>query len=183
MCFAALVGLSKSALATVNENLAYTYYQVNVDSASSLRKALNSASPFKYNGRIFHGHTDWHISWHFWWDERPDGRCSIKRVSVDFTSTIGLPQLMSATTAQQNQFNTYVTALRTHELGHVNVGKSAAYAIDQAIFNLPEMASCSRLGAAANDIGNRMLSDYQAREIRYDAETEHGKTQGAWLDR
>jgi len=54
--------------------------------------------------------------------------------------------------------------------------------IEGEIFSMPEMETCAGLEAAANDLGTQTLSDYRTRERKYDVETDHGRSQGAWLD-
>jgi predicted secreted Zn-dependent protease len=104
------------------------------------------------------------------------------RVYVDLESKIVLPSLVNATDEQHKRFETYITALRSHELGNVDFGKQAAFAIEKAIINLPELANCKVLDAAANAAANQLLESYKQKEVQYDIDTDHGKTQGAWID-
>lgn len=83
----------------------------------------------------------------------------------------------------REQFDKYLSALRVHELGHYDIANIAAAEIDRMILALPEMPSCKVLETTANDLGYRTLSEYKEKEIRYDASTAHGRSQGAWLDK
>lgn len=173
----------QTSSAEVSENLDYTYYTANADPARSLLSILNTSSPIRQNGQVFHGYTNWYVRWDFRWHEKPDGKCRITSASTKLTGSINLPRLNAATPVQEVQFGKYVTALRVHELGHYDVGKAAAITIDRKIRSLPEMSSCRALESAANDLGMRTLDEYKERELRYDDSTYHGKSQGAWLDR
>lgn len=169
--------------ADVNESLEYKYYKANADSSRSLSSILNSATPIREDGKFFHGDAYWHIKWNFRWSEKPDGSCKISSVTTELTCNIQLPELIGATGEQRDQFKKYQSALRTHELGHCKIGKKAAAIIDSKILSLPEMSSCKDLGAAGNDIGYQAIKEYGEKVELYDAKTEHGKSQGAWLDR
>jgi predicted secreted Zn-dependent protease len=177
-----LLIIAKTSSAQVSESLVYTYYTANADTSRSLLSVLNKASPIKINNRTFHGLTKWYVKWNYHWFEQPNGRCKITTVTTKYTSSIQLPELVGANSAQEQTFNNYLTALRTHELGHYDIGKQAADVIDSGIASLPEMSSCKELETAANDLGYQTLDEYKAKEKQYDADTGHGKTQGAWLE-
>ena len=173
--------LGQTAHATVSEQLDYDYYTVNADPNRTLQSVITEASPIHRDGHTFHGFTHWHVKWHFSWHEASDGRCRINKVNTELTATIQLPRVVNPTASQEEQFNRYLTALRTHELGHFENGKDAANEIDQGILALPEMESCQKLSSAANDLGHSILKQHNEKDVQYDAETQHGKTQGARL--
>lgn len=93
-----------------------------------------------------------------------------------------MPKLIRPNALQKSQFERFITALNVHELGHYNLGKEAATVIGARILALPEMSRCEVLETAANNLGEQILNEYRERERQYDAATEHGKTQGAWLE-
>lgn len=174
---------ANTASAHVSEHLDYTYYTATADANSSLRETLNKATPIREDKRSFHGYTKWNVKWHYRWFEQANGWCKITTVTTEVTGNITLPELVGATAEQAKAFDNYVSALRVHELGHYDIGRETATVIDSGILALPEMSSCKELEATANALGYQTLDDYKAREKRYDAETNHGKTQGAWLDK
>jgi len=178
-----LLIVANTASAQVSEHLDYTYYTAQADANSSLREALNKVTPILVDNNSFHGYTKWNVKWHYRWFEQADGRCKMTTVTTDLTGNITLPELVGATAEQAAAFNRYVSALRVHELGHYDIGRKTATAIDNGILALPAMSSCKALEATANALGYQTLDDYKAREKQYDAETNHGKTQGASLDR
>jgi len=45
------------------------------------------------------------------------------------------------------------------------------------------MSNCDDLGVTGNEIGNQTLRKSKDKVKQYDAKTEYGKSQGAWLDR
>ena len=175
--------LATGVAAEVQDTLEYTYYDAPVTAGQRLGPALTSASPINENGRVFHGHTKWNVHWNFRWSGRGDGTCMITRVTISFTANITMPRLVGGDAAQRQAFERYVAALKLHEMGHYQIGKDAALGIDQKILTLPTMEDCGSLKATANAGAYRILASYQDKERQYDADTEHGKTQGAWLDK
>lgn len=169
--------------ADVKERITYAYYNANADPSRSLLSILNSSTPIRIDGEFFHGYADWQVKWYFRWSEKPDGSCKISSVTTELTCNIQLPKLFGANAEQRDQFERYLSALRVHELGHCEIGKKAAAKIDRNILSLPEMSSCNDLGVAGNDIGYQTLREYEEKVKQYDAKTDYGRLQGAWLDR
>lgn len=169
--------------AEIIENLAYTHYTADADSTRSLPSILNASSPLRHDGSVVYGYYNSNNSWKLRWFRKPDGRCKITKVTIEITGEITLPRLEGGTYAQRARFDTFLSALRVHELGHHDINKEAAAAIGRKILSLPEMTSCTALESAANDLGQQTINEYKERTVRYDAETNHGRSQGARLDR
>jgi len=171
------------AHAEVRETLDYEYYDAPVARGQSLLTALNSASTIREDGRTFHGHTKWLVRWNFWWQENRDRSCRITSVKTSVATTITLPRISGGTAAQKSEFQRFSAALKEHELGHRDNGKEAAEQVQRAILAMPEMADCKQLERAANEAGRRVIREHNDKDKRYDAETRHGRNQGAWLER
>lgn len=167
----------------VRETINYSHYTAHVARGQSLMEALNAASPIRQDGRTYHGYTKWLVRWNFRWNENRDRSCSIASVTTSVTSTITLPRIDGGTASQKKEFQRFSAALKEHELGHHNIAKAGAEQVKQAILALPEMTSCKRLERAANDTGNRVVREHNEKDKRYDADTRHGRTQGAWVER
>lgn len=173
--------LATPALAKVTEHEQHQQYPVHQPPGTSLLAALNSASPIRENGRIYHGNTAWDIRWSFRWDRNTMGLCQILGVATRLSVTITLPELKSGTAAGQAEFQRYVQALLFHEEGHKKIAQEAAYAADRAISTLPPMTSCKALASEAQRQGNAILDSARKAGLEYDATTRHGHTQGACL--
>lgn len=167
--------------AEVTQSLEIKTYPVTYQADTSLRQAISSASPIRHGGKVFHGYTRWHVNWQFWWTQAPDGRCSIHHTRTRVNGTITLPVLQGAPAEASQAFDTYVTALRQHEMGHYRFGLDAANHIDRAILALPPQANCALLEVTANRVGRDILDEAIRAEIEYDRTTQHGRTQGAVL--
>lgn len=181
ICLAALV-CATAAQAAVNEENSQRPYTVRAQPDQSLRQALNAATPIKVNGQPFHGYTRWNVRWTFRWWREASGRCTITEVTTRLRTEVQLPELHSATPAQQALFDRYLRSLSHHEQGHVQFGRDAAQAIDRGIAGLPAAPDCATLERQANALGHRLLAEHVEREKQYDRDTRHGASQGARLD-
>jgi predicted secreted Zn-dependent protease len=94
-----------------------------------------------------------------------------------------LPDPRGATSTQQQTLVSYSRALRDHEQGHYDIARRAASDIDQSLLAIPAMTDCKLLDTHANAKGHELLEKYNELSRQYDKDTQHGKTQGAWLDR
>lgn len=179
----ALPLLAPCASAQMTETVSIRTYRVEQNGADTLLHAINRATPIREDGRVFHGYTAWHIHWNFWWNRASNGRCTLTRNSTELSAEITLPELVNAASPVRREFSDYINKLRLHELGHVQIARSAAQQIDTEITALPSMSSCSELERAANQLGQRLLDQARQQGRRYDEATGHGRTQGAWLPR
>jgi predicted secreted Zn-dependent protease len=76
-------------------------------------------------------------------------------------------------------FANYTKTLLLHERGHVQNGIDIAKRIEDRIGAMPPERSCTRLGQAANELGQSLIKEGNRQDIDYDARTQPGKTQGA----
>lgn len=179
LCAGLFLLTSQNAAAEVKSSLDYLYYTADANLGGSLFAIMKRSAPASMEGQL--GWTSWHVKWHYHWHFDADGACRITESTTEFTATITLPRLVNGSTTQIDAMNSFLAALRVHESGHVNIGRQAADAIDQAILALPPMANCDLLGSEANRAGQRILDEWRRAEKRYDAETDHGRLQGAVL--
>jgi len=61
----------------------YSYYIATAVPGESLQSILKAASPIREDGRLFYGHTDWHVQWKMWWSQEPNGQCKISKVTQE----------------------------------------------------------------------------------------------------
>jgi predicted secreted Zn-dependent protease len=167
--------------AEVHESLDYGHYDAHAQPGRALSLALNDASPFRPGNAVYHSATAWNIDWQVRPLPTADGRCAVAEVRIELHGQMMLPRLLGADEGQQRKFDQYLGRLREHELGHFEIGREAARAVEKQLYALPPAASCGELQSAARDAGARLLPRYEAMGDAYDAQTEHGRTQGAWL--
>ena len=180
-CFACLMLAAGAARAEVHEALDYDHYEARAQPGRLLSAALNEASPFRPDGRVFHSATAWTLDWQVRPEATANGRCKVGGVRVSLHGQMVLPRLVGGTPAQEQRFDAYLVRLREHELGHYEIGREAARQLEKEFYALRPAASCSALQAAAREAGARLLPKYEAMGDAYDLHTQHGRTQGAWL--
>ena len=176
-----LVWLVGVASAEVSQQLRYNYYSVMPRSGETLMSALSRSSDIRQGGNIFHGYTRWSVYWYYNTEETANRHCRLDEVRVEIEGSITLPQLDGGTPSMRRRFNEYVAALHRHELGHFAFAQQAGEEIDRALQVTGEATGCRELKDQANDSAYRILNRYQQQEDAYDRETQHGRTQGAWL--
>ncbi len=172
--------LAGTARAAVQSDVEYRSYDAYAERGKSLYQTLAAASPFHENGHPFLGHTSRDIRWHLHWRDSGGGMCRVNDVSVTLHTTIVLPQLAGVDSDRQTEYARFLIALRIHENGHYRIEQEMANEIDRSLASLPE-TSCASIEGAANARASEIVRDYNGREVQYDAETDHGRSQGAFL--
>ncbi|WP_417070285.1 DUF922 domain-containing protein [Niveibacterium terrae] len=167
----------------MTETVSTRTYRVEQSEADSLLQAIDRATPIREDGKIFHGYTTRNIHWNFRWNRASDGRCTLTRNNTQLSAEITLPELVTTGSPARREFSDYVSKLRLHEQGHVQIARSAAQRIDAGIAALPSMSSCPELEKTANQLGQRLIDQAKQEGRRYDEATGHGRTQGARLPR
>lgn len=164
----------------IEYSVTYHYFTVEGSDPYELRKQLNLRGPHR-NGRQNDGYTTWHVDWRIRTRHTMAG-CTIRSVRVEVEAMITLPQWEpspAATADTRTQWDRFARALRTHEEGHRDLAFSAASEIFHIVGSLPESASCDELRESARSNAEGILNRYRSKEIAYDTDTDHGKSQGA----
>lgn len=168
-------------VAEVSESLRFKYYTATHRPGSTLLTALNTSSPIRHEGKVFHGYTAWNVTWQFRWWEESDGRCRLTENHTRLAVEITLPRLNTPDAGARTAFDRYLNALKAHEMEHVKIGRRTAERIDRGILQLPPMASCRELETTANELGMSLIQEAIVEEKQMDQQTGHGRRQGAVL--
>ena len=161
----------------------FSYYLIYPNSPAEIATELTKNSPIKENGRIFRGHTDWHVRWNFWWDTS-NGQCKINKANTTVKVTYTMPKLSDQHKDKLivERFNDYYLALLQHEKGHKGSGVLAAKEIEEVLLALPAKTDCKILESLANKKAKTIIRKYNKRDMVYDYKTDHGRTQGATIN-
>jgi predicted secreted Zn-dependent protease len=168
--------------AEVHEALDYEHYEAHARPGHAVSEALNAASPFRPGGQLFHSATSWYLDWQVRPEATADGRCKVGAVRVELHGEMTLPRLVGGSAAQDKRFEDYLARLREHELGHYEIGREAARQLEKQFYALKPARDCRALQSTARDEGARLLPRFEAMGDAYDEQTQHGRTQGAWLE-
>lgn len=177
--FILLLFKSSFVNAELINNLNYSYYNVTIKQNESLSYAITRVSPIKENHQTFHGNTKYYIKWHFLFNKY-NTSCEIKNSITSIDTNITLPHLLNGNREQLKQFNYYLHNLMTHENGHYQIGLKKAQEIDKFISMSPVMSNCTLLENYINN--NSFLILEKNDDYLYDQKTQHGKTQGAFIN-
>ena len=149
------------------DNATMNFYAVAGASEDAIRASINAARPGDYDAR-----TNWNFQWAV--PDDGNGSCNLEGVTINYTITVIFPQWTppsEANTELIDKWNGYINALALHESGHV----------ERVVPNVPELID--NIKASSCDSYNQVAQDWlnavDQLNIDYDAETDHGATQGA----
>jgi predicted secreted Zn-dependent protease len=173
--------LTAPALAGVQTSIQVEHYDIRGSTAADLRAEMRARGPTGPDGRRFDGYTRWRVSWEYHY-RSGGGQCAIDSVKTTVQITTTLPRWTDearGNSALRDQWRRYLAALTQHEDGHAQNGLGAARDIDAAIARLPAEPNCGAMAERANAAGQARLRQYNQRDLDYDRETGHGRSQGA----
>ena len=153
-------------------NATMQYYDIAGATEGELRAELNAKGPVGYDGYRGDATTQWFIGWT--WPGYGTSFCTVSAPAVSYQITVIFPRWRapaSAPPALTAKWTDFEQALGEHERGHVDFVVTHYNSVSAAI----ERASCATAEAAAQDA----LKPIRQHDIDYDAETNHGATQGA----
>jgi predicted secreted Zn-dependent protease len=142
-------------------------YTIRGSTAAELRAQMDQLGP-----QHFDAFTRWDFSWT--WPAAADGSCILSKATVNYTIKVTAPVWTPPRTVDPSlvtAWSTYMTALATHEKGHIDFVVATAPSVLEAI----KASTCDKANAAAGAVLDRI----RQHDIAYDAATNHGATQGA----
>jgi len=145
-------------------------YAIMGNTANALRSSINANRGHEYDAQ-----TDWYIEWSV-------KNCATPQWTVTLTIDYSMPNWDVPAGADPTlvaQWRTYLSALYCHEYGHGKLGLDCANRIYDDFANVSGNSDCSVVTNAAKARFQAILSDCQAKEADYDAQTNHGATMGA----
>jgi predicted secreted Zn-dependent protease len=152
------------------------YYDVHGRTARELVDDMRRLGP--QNGRFF-GEAQSPLRWT--WRTKSDGpNCRTSSANVVVRSEITLPRWTPAADTAPGvyaQWKTFLSALETHEVGHKDISARHAREMLTALQKLTGF--CSSLDTERRRITDDILARMHEEQIKYDADTRHGVTQGA----
>ncbi len=159
-------------------------YSVSGKTTDELSKSLEATAqtdPHESNGSRYYARTDWLLSAHWLWRETASG-CEVDKGDVNIAITMTLPALAITTgvpTNVLNRWNTFIQNTQTHETGHVKLAQQGARDYQRDLGNFAPASSCDLLQTRLRDLFDKNFSAIDKANVNYDAQTQHGFTQGA----
>lgn len=183
VCFLFALLIVPEAWAKPKETVTVQYYDIEGSRKKDLIKEMKKKGVKEKNGR-FHAHTNWRVNWNYRYAPASDG-CRIHSVTTDLVIHYVFPRWTPPEGVSPDlvrKWESYYSALKTHEDGHAEIGRKAALAVEAALPRLGKGLSCGQIQGAVDAEGERILNQYREEEADYDALTRSGRTQGAYLD-
>jgi predicted secreted Zn-dependent protease len=148
----ALLPVPALAQSDIAVTTTYATYEINSDTLPDIRTEMNLEGPYGYPA-----YTSWQVNW--------TAACEIT-----VTAQITLPDLgpdADLTPEDEAEFRRMLENLEEHEENH----------IDFALGVAREVQAMGCRGDTAT-----VLQEWLAEERQYDIDTDHGRTEGAWLE-
>jgi len=164
---------------TVATRAETVYYEIEGLSRGEITAALRAHGP-NVRGQQFFGLTEWEMSAGYLPAEVEDG-CAIDDLTVQVAIKTHLPRWPSdavASEALSGAWKRFITALDEHEQGHRVLAEEAAETVRHRLLAI-SAPTCDRLDGVARREMAVVMQEYERRQLAYDAETGHGRTQGA----
>jgi predicted secreted Zn-dependent protease len=147
------------------------YHDIQGRDHASLLAALNA------RGGV-HGEAEWSVRYHY--EPRRGGlNCSVGSLAITLSLVMNLPRWSPPPGAPARlvaQWYRYVTALRKHEEGHLEIGREMAHELKRSL--AVTHARCELLEGKVKSQFATLHERFRARDRAYDLETARGRTQG-----
>jgi predicted secreted Zn-dependent protease len=162
----------------------YNLYRVYGNTASDIRNQIEHCGPGTGNGSLadYTGDTSYNLSWQYS-TAVIGSSCRIVNAKVGIHIVTTLPDWQAgsgATAGLGDRWQSFMTALETHEQGHTTLDKLYAANLVTSLNNV-EPVSCDQLGATAKAVIQAGVNSLNQANDQYDQQTSHGYTQGADL--
>jgi predicted secreted Zn-dependent protease len=136
------------------------------------------------------GYANWNTQYTIEVHESFLGKCTAKKISVNFQSKITLPEWRSSGAFDANvlpRWNQFIAALKVHEQGHVEIALSEAKILVAELEALSPLRAdnCYQLDDVIRQKFDAAVKSGAEASERYDVLTKHGQLQGAvaqWYD-
>lgn len=128
----------------------------------------------------YHARADWNITYRYR-NRQAGNACAVESVDTDLKLTLTMPRWIKSPEASADlvsRWDRYLTALRTHENGHLEHGRAANREFRAGAMGL-SAPDCGTLDRVVKEHFDRLIATYSERDKEYDRSTGHGRTQGA----
>jgi predicted secreted Zn-dependent protease len=163
--------------------VSYADYKVQGDNIREIQQSILQNGIEAKAGLKFAAMTHYDVYWKPVFTKNAYG-CQVAAIDTAVAIKYHMPVLVTNASLSgdaRGQWQQYYQSLKTHEQGHAAIGIEAAKFIEWEAKNLLPKADCSDMEAAVNDMARKILDRYDAENIRYDQDTGHGHTQGAYF--
>jgi predicted secreted Zn-dependent protease len=164
-------------------NFTIQHYPVTGASTGEISKSVFQNTPVQMSNGRFGAVTHNKFTTSYSTIATEQGGCEVKNARVQLDSTIVLPQLAETgqSAAVLKEWERYIGALRAHEQMHANNGRYTAETVASRLYDFKSGLSCVQMRAKLDQAVDLLIQNMGNWDTQLDAQTEHGKTQGAFL--
>jgi predicted secreted Zn-dependent protease len=161
----------------------YTYYDVTGSTIREVREQLLKRGPRDAEGTQRFAYAAWTIEWE--WPRDSAGKRRLEDTVVTCTSEIMLPRFIPGAGASlevKGKVNHAFTLMQNHELKHVEHAVQTTREIREEIVTAARDGKLTK-AKQVNQLVLRGVARARVYDRRYDEMTNHGKSEGIWMDR
>lgn len=158
----------------------YRFYAVSGATVEQLKMSLIEKGPRDSLGAARFAYTDWRVKWK--WQRLADGSINPDSVELVCLAEILLPELDSDTELGPElraAWDGFLKRTLEHELNHVGHVSQTAPEVYRRLRGAVQHSG-TLSAKRAKEIVSEVVAEIKALDRRYDAETDHGRTEGAW---
>lgn len=169
--------LAAVKILTSDPNVTVSYYNIGGNDTEQIRSELNAKGPLDVLGKRRYALTKWLIKWR--WPTAPSGAPAIDQTEGSYSAEITLPRWSGREEASpelRDKWDRFFEALVKHEQQHV---LTAAKNYNVPAIKIKDKHKESELSVeGANQIGHKTIANLRLLDLKYDRETDHGKSEG-----
>lgn len=164
-------------------NFKVRHYEVSGMTSAAITQSVLKNTPVKMNGGSYGAVTHNQFSTSYSAVADSHGGCEVKNVSIVLDSTVVLPKLVPSgqSAAVMAEWERYIGALRAHELMHANNGRLTAQTLASRLYDFKSQMPCVQMRARLDRAVKQLIDNMGVWDQQLDANTDHGRTQGAYL--
>lgn len=158
-------------------------YTIYGNTVSQITSQMYSCSPVVIGNEHFAGSTDYVMSWNYGIQGNAQNVCTLTDVRVGLAVSQTLPSWQPSATASasvKTQWQRFITNLTIHEDGHAQLDAQYAQTLATTLQTTPA-TDCNSITTVANARAQAVIAALDRANEAYDAQTGHGRTQGATL--
>lgn len=158
-------------------------YTISGNNVDDVWDEIREHGPKNDEGDSYTGYTYWYIHWNYEQSNTAKG-CKATDITVPVEVTFTMPHLKPTAETPNDvivKWNTFMKNLQQHENGHKDIAIEAAQEIYDTLQTLPAATTCRALGLLVDKKARTIIDTYKQKEKKYDKDTNHGETQGAYF--
>lgn len=164
----------------LKQNSSDVFYQIYGVTLNDISGQLGSCGP-KYEGESFAGMTTDYINWTYLMRFDASGSCRVDNAAVGVNVRIYYPKWdapENASASTRERWDNMIGNLHVHEEGHRQIDYNGASKIFNTISAITA-SSCNEVETIVIGETKNIMDEVSQGNKNYDAETNHGETQGA----